>query len=197
MANNLEQQRIADQFNVAISQKKQENMVERDGKLVETQPDIRRAALYALQRFEAAGWYPQALPQALGESSDLIVIYADGNPNPDIADIREIRGTLDAMREVLERYIEIVEEKTGAPAIENEYFSARQASWYVARQLTKRGTPMTFAGIDKHIRVNKDLRGQMVGTSMLFTRKQLDDYVDNFDKLPKRGQYIREATPEK
>lgn len=183
MANNLEQQGIADKLNNGITREKAANIIERDGRLVETNADMRRAALYALHRFEAAPWYPKALEMAIAERPE----------GAFVADETQVHASLDDIYEVLERYIEIVEEKTGAPAIQNELFTARRASWYVARQLTKRGTPMSFAGIDKHIRVNKDLRGTDTGTAMIFTRQQLDEYVANFDKLPKRGRRSRET----
>jgi len=175
MGNDLDQQRIADQFKVAIERIKAANTTP-DGK-TERNADNRRAALYALQRFEAASWYPEALTLALSPALDLDDLLESGTP-------------IDDLRDVLERYIDIVEEKTGAVAIQNEMFTARHASWYIARQLTKRGTPMTFAGIDKHIRVKQDLRGRMVGSTMIFTRQQLDEYVANFDNMPKRGRPV-------
>lgn len=176
MSGNLEQQRIADLFNEAIGRIKDANMSP-DGK-TEHNADSRRAAIYALQRFEAAPWYPQVLDEAVHETHAATFDFA----------CEHIDAAIDNIREVLERYIEIVEERTGAPAIQNEMFTARHASWYIARQLTRRGIPMSFAGIDKHIRVTKTLRGQKAGNVMLFSRQHLDEFVANFDKLPKRGR---------
>src|SRR5690349_15291210 len=127
MADNLEQQRIADIFNNAIGRAKEANMVGTK----EKNADSRRAAGYALQRFEAAHWYPQALDMAIAEYPNARLNFAT----------KEIHASLDEMREILERYVDIVEEKTGLPAIENEVFTARHAAWYIARQLTRRGTP--------------------------------------------------------
>jgi hypothetical protein len=182
MFEGLDKQRIADYFNEAIGAVKRANMTDRG---TEAHADERRAAIYALQRFEGATFWPEALNMAVAELPAGSITFSPGSG---------IQADINDMREVLERYIEIIEEKTGAPAIEDEIFTSRSAAWYVARQLTRRGTPMTFAGIDKHIRVNKDLRGKMVGTSMIFPRKQLDDYVENFHKLPKRGDNRKALT---
>lgn len=178
MSNNLEQQRIADIINNAIARVKDANMTVVNGKSMERFADNRRGAMYALQRFEAAAWYPQVFDEALGERPGAALDFSGG----------DIQADLDDLRTILERYIELVEEKTGAPAIQNEMFSARSASWYVARQLTRQGRPITFAGIDKHIRANKDLKGKRFGASTIFTRSELDEYVKNFDKLPGRGR---------
>lgn len=188
MFNKMNGQQIADAFNKAIGRHKRANTVPgtNPGTQKETRADARRAAIYALERFEKVNFNRAMFDLAVQELPTGALTYTEQDG---------VTASLDTIREVLERYIDIIEEKSGAPAIFNEMFSARQASWYVARQLTRNGTPMTFAGIYKHITVNKDLRGQDIGGSMIFTRQQLDEYVENFDKLPKRGKYERQPKP--
>jgi hypothetical protein len=167
-------QRIADVFNRAISQEKFDHK--------------RLGAIYALKRFEAAAWYPQALQQAIEELAHIILTYKDGSPSPDLTDIVDIKADTSDICEVLQRYIEIVEEKTGAPAIENELFSGRSAAWYIARRLQLKGQNVTVRAVDLHLRGTEELKPYLeVGRAGLYTRQQLDEYADNF-KAGKRGR---------
>lgn len=171
MLNRLDHQQIADLMKEAVT--------------AEEKDSVRRPAQYAIQRFEAAGFRRPQFEQAISEQpAGSLTFDEDGH----------LIASADAIRETLERYIDIVEEGTGQPIIENELFSARQANFYIARQLQKRGVQITSRAIDYHITQKKDLRGQLVGRTMLFTRRQLDEYVANFDKLPKRGRPSKQTT---
>jgi len=142
----------------------------------------RRPTTYALQRFERAHWYPEALVLAMKENPAFAYDSSNGgeiDPNTPI----------EAIREFLERYIDIVEEKTGAPAIENELFSKRAATYYIVRKLNQRGIHATPRGVDFHLRDRGELQSKIVvGKAQLLTRKELDEFVDSYDKLPKRGR---------
>jgi hypothetical protein len=142
-------------------------------------PDERRSIMYAVQRFEGAQWWPDMFDEAMKEFPSIVLVDSY-IPADDVS--------LTDVREMLERYIEIIEEKTGAPAIPNEVFSKRAAAWYIYRKLTKQGKKVTHRQIDFQLRDKGYLKGQTVGNTMLLTRQQLDEYVDNFDKLPKRGR---------
>ena len=174
MFENMEKQLVADLFVNAISQE------DKDHK--------RLGGIYVLKRFEAADWFPDALQMAINE-------LPAGSFEFD--EVRGIESSIADMTEVLQRYIDIVEEKTGAPAIQNEFFSARAAAWYIARKLNQQGVTITPRGVDLHLRGTDELRSSLtVGKAMLFTRQQLDEYVanyvKNFDKLPKRGRPSQE-----
>lgn len=170
MFEGMQHQHIADFMNATISR--------------EENPELRRSGIYALKRFEAAPYRARVLELAVAEAPKGSIQF-DKTTGVD--------AKLEDLREILERYIDIYEEETRTPAIENELFTGRHAAWYVSRQLNRRGVKITPHAIDKHIRVTKDLRGQMLGPTMLFTRQQLDEYVSNYDKLPKRGRPAKEA----
>ena len=148
----------------------------------EPDADKRRSVTYAVQRFERAPWFAEAFDAAMKEFPSLGFSY-DG--------VFGVDAPLTDMREALERYIDIIEEKTGAPAIPNERFSKRAAAWYIYRQLTKRGKKVTHRQIDFQLRDKGYLKGETIGNTMILTRQQLDEYVDNFDNMPKRGRPAR------
>lgn len=167
MFENLGQQRIADYFNNALGKEDKNYM--------------RLGAMYALQRFEGARWFPQLLEEALAERPAGAITFDETDG---------VKGSIDDIMEALQRYVELVEEQTGQPAIQNELFTQRSAVWYIARRLHLQGIEISARGVDNYMRKTNTLKSIVkAGRADLYTRQQLDEFAAGYVmNQPQRGR---------
>lgn len=69
----------------------------------------------------------------------------------------------------------------------DKLYSSVEAADYISGKLTEAGYKITPRGIIFHIRKTKKLRGTMVGNVLVFSQQQLDDFVNAYPTMPRRG----------
>lgn len=113
----------------------------------------RKRTLDWIKRFESREWNPFAFERAVTETAPGSIIIEGGRSKFAGEDI------LSTLSDILIRYNQLIETR--------QVFSTADAADYLG---------MAVITLKKHIHDKKDITGEIVGNSLVFTRQQLDDF---------------------